>query len=43
MNAMTSLLRGLIGSGGQAEESTGVETVRGNLLNHRSMVESYVE
>ena len=32
-NTMTSLLRGLIGSGGQAEEPTGVETVRTNLSN----------
>ena len=32
-NTMTSLLRGLIGSGGQAEEPTGVETVRANLSN----------
>ena len=33
-NTMTSLLRGLIGSGGQAEEPTGVETVRTSLLNY---------
>ena len=34
-NTMISLLRGLVGSGGQAEEPTGVETVRANLSNHR--------
>ena len=43
-NTMTSLLRGLIGSGGQAEEPTGVETVRTSLSNRtNSKLEKFQE